>query len=130
MDPNPKNYQLVFEPDLKKFTFDGKESITINCKKATKTISMNCSEIKIKSCQVKSKGKTILSSTKTNEKKDELQIILKEKIKGHATIILEFQGILNDRLLGFYRSQYKQKGKTKYLATTQFEPKMPNRGAR
>jgi len=29
---------------------------------------------------------------------------------------------LNDRLLGFYRSQYKdKKGKTKYLATTQFE---------
>jgi len=29
---------------------------------------------------------------------------------------------LNDRLLGFYRSQYKDgKGKTKYLATTQFE---------
>ena len=34
---------------------------------------------------------------------------------------MEFQGILNDRLLGFYRSQYKQNGKTKYLATTQFE---------
>jgi tricorn protease interacting factor F2/3 len=34
---------------------------------------------------------------------------------------LEFQGTLNDRLLGFYRSQYIQNGKTKYLATTQFE---------
>ena len=31
-------------------------------------------------------------------------------------------GTLNDRLLGFYRSQYKDKsGKRKYLATTQFE---------
>ena len=34
---------------------------------------------------------------------------------------IEFEGILNDRLLGFYRSQYKQGNKTKYLATTQFE---------
>ena len=33
-----------------------------------------------------------------------------------------FTGILNDRLLGFYKSQYKDKrGKTKYMATTQFE---------
>ncbi|NOQ44178.1 MAG: M1 family peptidase, partial [Nitrosopumilus sp.] len=121
MDTNPINYELIFEPDLKKFTFSGKETITIVCKKATKIISLHCSEIKINSCHVKSKGKIINSAAKTNEKKEELQITLKEKIKGKASIILEFQGILNDRLLGFYRSQYQQGGKTKYLATTQFE---------
>ena len=54
-------------------------------------------------------------------RKRRVQITLGNKIKGKATIHLEFQGILNDRLLGFYRSQYKQGGKTKYLATTQFE---------
>ena len=82
---------------------------------------MNCAELKIKSCQVRSAGKLIKSSVMTNEKKEELQITLAKKIKGKSTINLEFQGILNDRLLGFYRSQYKQGGKTKYLATTQFE---------
>ena len=117
----PINYNLTFEPDLKKFTFNGSEIISINCKKATNTIKINCAEIKIKSCTVKSQNKIIKSSVKTNEKKEELQIKLASKIKGVATINLEFQGILNDRLLGFYRSQYKQGGKTKYLATTQFE---------
>ncbi len=82
---------------------------------------MNCSDLKISSCSVKSGEKTIKSTQITNEKKEELQIKLKEKIKGKATINIEFQGILNDRLLGFYRSQYQQNGKTKYLATTQFE---------
>ncbi len=121
MDINPINYELVFEPDLRKFTFGGKETITVYCKKPTKIISINCAEIKIKFCQVKIKGKIIASSVKTDEKKEELQITLKEKIKGLVSITIEFQGILNDRLLGFYRSQYKQGGKTKYLATTQFE---------
>ena len=121
MDTTPINYELTFEPDLKKFTFDGTESILVDCKKPTNTITMNCAELKIKSCQVKSAGKIIKSTPKTNEKNEELQIRLREKIKGKVTINLEFQGILNDRLLGFYRSQYKQGGKTKYLATTQFE---------
>jgi len=121
VDVKPINYKLSFEPDLKRFTFTGKETITINCKKPTKIISINCAEIKIKSLHVKCKGQVLSSSAKTNEKKEELQITLKEKIKGRASIILEFQGILNDRLLGFYRSQYEQRGKTKYLATTQFE---------
>ena len=117
----PINYQLSFEPDLKKFTFDGISSISVNCKKPTNSITMNCAELKIISCQVEAKGKAIRASFKTVEKKEELQIKLDEKIKGNATINLEFQGILNDRLLGFYRSQYRQNGKTKYLATTQFE---------
>ncbi len=121
MGVTPINYELTFEPDLKRFTFDVTESISIVCNKSTSTITMHCAELKIKSCKVQSAGKLIKSTHKTNEKKEELQIKLESKIKGKATINLEFQGILNDRLLGFYRSQYKQGGKTKYLATTQFE---------
>jgi len=121
VEVSPINYELTFEPDLKKFRFAGTESISVYCKKPTSTITMHCAELKIKSCQVKSSGKLIKSIPKTNEKKEELQIKLATKIKGKATIHLEFQGILNDKLLGFYRSQYKQGGKTKYLATTQFE---------
>ena len=121
MNVIPINYQLTFEPDLKKFTFHGRSSIYVNCKKLTKNITMHCAELKIVSCQVKSGKKFIKSIPKTVEKKEELQIILSEKIKGDAIIDLEFQGTLNDRLLGFYRSQYIQNGKTKYLATTQFE---------
>jgi len=121
MDTVPINYNLTFEPDLKKFIFTGTEIITASCKKPTNQIIMHCAELKIKSCIVQS-GNTVISSTpKTNEKKEELSIRLGEKIKGVITISLEFQGILNDRLLGFYRSKYEQNGKTKYLATTQFE---------
>ena len=121
MDPSPLNYKLTFEPDLKKFTFDGLESISINCKKSVNIITMNCAELKIKSCIVKSGKKIIKSTPKINEKKEELQIKLGKKIRGLCTVDLEFEGILNDRLLGFYRSKYQQNGKTKYLATTQFE---------
>ena len=121
MNTTPINYELTFKPDLKKFTFHGTESILVYCKKLTNTITMNCAELKIKSCQVKFAGKIIKSTPQTNEKNEELQIKLGEKIKGNVTINIEFQGILNDRLLGFYRSKYKHGGKTKYLATTQFE---------
>jgi len=76
VDINPKNYELVFEPDLTKFTFEGKEKINIYCKKATKTISLNCSEIKIKSCNIESNKKTISSSFKTSEKSEELKILV------------------------------------------------------
>jgi len=121
VDIAPINYTLTFEPDLKKFVFDGLESILVDCKKQTNKITMNCAEIKIKSCSIQVNDQIIKTKTKTDEKKEQLQIKLPRKIKGKAIITIEFQGILNDRLLGFYRSQYKQGQKTKYLATTQFE---------
>ena len=82
---------------------------------------MNCAEIKIKSCSISHGSQTITPKIKTDEKKEELEIKLPKKINGKATINIKFQGTLNDRLLGFYRSQYKQGKQTKYLATTQFE---------
>ena len=118
---SPIHYELTFAPNLSKFTFDGTEIISINCSKPTNIISMDCAEIKIKSCSVKSKTKTIKSNFKLLPKNEQLSITLEKKIKGKCSIEIEFIGTLNDRLLGFYRSQYKQGKKTKYLATTQFE---------
>lgn len=120
MDIVPKNYELLFEPDLDKFIFTGKEKITIDCKISTNKIIMNCAEIKINSCHVQT-DRDIVCTTKLVPKKEELHIILAEKISGKAELVIEFSGTLNDRLLGFYRSQYKHDNNIKFLATTQFE---------
>ncbi|MBI2128472.1 MAG: M1 family metallopeptidase [Nitrosarchaeum sp.] len=117
----PVNYTLEFEPIFKNFTFNGKEIITINCKENVNSITLHCAELKIKSCHVRHNGISEKAITKIDAKKEELTIIIKNKIKGTAFVEIEFAGELNDRLLGFYRSQYKQNGKTKYLATSQFE---------
>ncbi|GKS67782.1 leucyl aminopeptidase [Nitrosarchaeum sp.] len=117
----PKNYVLEFEPIFKNFTFNGKETITVTCKTLVNSITLHCAEIKIKSCNVRQNGIIQKATTKTVSKKEELLIVIKNKLKGTFFIDIEFTGELNDRLLGFYRSQYKQNGKTKYLATTQFE---------
>ncbi len=117
----PVNYTLEFEPVFKNFTFNGKETITINCNEHVNSITLHCAELKIKSCHVRHNGISEKAITKIDAKKEELTIIIKNKIKGTAFVEIEFAGELNDRLLGFYRSQYKQNGKTKYLATSQFE---------
>ena len=118
----PINYDLEFDPNFKNFTFTGKEIIDIKIPTKTNQIKLDAAELKIKNCHVISKNKTIKASTKLDDKKEELTIKLANKISGLAKLHIEFTGILNDRLLGFYKSQYKDsKGNTKYLATSQFE---------
>jgi len=116
------NYTLQFEPLFHNFTFNGLEIITINLLKSSNSITLNSAELKIKKCHLIQGTKTITAKIKLNEKNESLLVNFSRKIKGNVKICIEFEGSLNDKLLGFYRSQYKdQKGKTKFLATTQFE---------
>ncbi len=117
----PISYNLEFEPDLKKFTFSGKSKITAKCNTPTSKITMDCAELKIHSCKVYAGKKPIKCTVKTDAKSEDLTISLDTRVSGSVYIDLEFSGILNDRLLGFYRSTYMQGGKKRYMATTQFE---------
>jgi len=118
----PINYEITFEPLFHNFKFNGEEIITLNLSKPTNSIKIDAAELSIKESHIIQGGKIISSKSSLNEKEEKLTIKLAKKIKGKAKLSIKFTGTLNDRLLGFYRSQYKDgKGKTKYLATTQFE---------
>ena len=100
------NYDLIFEPLFSNFTFNGKEIISVSISKPIKNIKLNSAELKIKKCYVIKNSKTIHTKFSLNEKKEELSIIFEKKISGKVRICIDFLGTLNDRLLGFYRSQY------------------------
>lgn len=117
----PINYELEFEPDLESFTFTGKSSVLIDCKSSTDKIILNAIELEIKRCTIKTKNETIDSKICLTPEKKELEITLPKNIEGQVIVNFDFTGVLNDKLIGFYRSRYEEAGKTRYLATTQFE---------
>ncbi len=118
---SPENYDLFIEPNLKSFRFKGEVKISLNIKKPTSKIILNSSELKITEAKVKHNNQTIKPKIKLNEKNETLTLELNRQINNSAIIEIKFQGVLNDKLYGFYRSKYLHKGKEKYLATTQFE---------
>lgn len=122
MQASPLHYDLTFEPNFDDFTFSGKEIIDIKIPKLTSVITLNAAELKIKNCHISWNGQKLNAKTRLDEKNETLIITIPKKINGKAKIIVDFIGTLNNRLVGFYRSQYKDKqGKLKFLATTQFE---------
>ena len=115
------NYDIQFEPIFTNFIFNGTEIITLTTT-TTNSFTLNAAELEINNCYLIYKGKTIKVKSSLNQKKETLNIKASKKVSGKIKICIEFKGVLNDRLLGFYRSKYKDKsGKTKHLATTQFE---------
>ena len=119
MNVIPQNYNLEFFPDFKNFTFDGVTTITINCLEPTTVIKLDAVDIMVESCSCSIDGVVFNATFSVGD--GQLAIDTHRSITGECEIKIKYRGILNDKLVGFYRSSYKVGNETKYLATTQFE---------
>jgi len=119
----PIKYDIQIKPDLENFTFHGIETITLNIKKPTKILTLHSKEIDIETASVLiGKNKIFAQKISYNKKLETVSFIFSKSINsGGVKLGIVFQGILNDKMRGFYRSQYKIEEKVYHMATTQFE---------
>jgi aminopeptidase N len=114
----PSHYGLTLAPDLKTATFTGIETIDVDLKEPSKTITLNSAEIEFKSVTVKAAGKEQTATVSTDNEKEQTTFTFPETIPaGPATLTVNYTGILNDKLRGFYLSKTDKRN----YAVTQFE---------
>ncbi|CAG8543698.1 10366_t:CDS:10, partial [Acaulospora colombiana] len=125
----PTHYNLVLIPDLNDFTFTGTEVVNLNINENTKVITLNANEVEVRSAKLVSLNlKTSYSFSAVDithdEQKQTVTLSFPDELPAGCTAALHlvFAGSLNDKMVGFYRSSYKDELKqTKYMASTQFE---------
>ncbi len=120
MAARPVNYNLEFEPIFENFTFRGREEITAESPKPASRLTLHAADIKIQRCIIESE-KGAHDAKVTIKPETEEMLIAMPHAASKFKVRIEFTGVLNDKLAGFYRSRYEAGGQTKYLATTQFE---------
>ncbi len=120
----PSKYRLTLQPDLGTFTFTGEQTTDIEIVVPTARISLNAAELEIGGAVLRRNGASIpVSSISLDADTETATLDFGETLSpGPAQLDMQFTGILNDRLVGFYRSEYQDaEGQTRHLATTQFE---------
>ena len=120
----PSKYRITLQPNLDDFTFKGEQSVDLKILEPTSTIVLNAMELQIASVTLHANGVTLTTkSIAMDEETQTATLDFGETIQpGDGRLEMAFTGILNDKLVGFYRSEYtSQEGETRYLATTQFE---------
>ena len=117
----PLNYKIRLQPDLVNFTFAACAEILLNAPNLVKEIPLNILKIAIWSCNVLEKNKCVACPFLVNTQKEELRILLPEAMIGNITVRIDYQGHINDKMAGFYRSGYMRRKKQKYIAVTQFQ---------
>ncbi|MDE1843659.1 MAG: hypothetical protein KGH95_08425, partial [Thaumarchaeota archaeon] len=65
---SPIHYELEFEPDFKKFTFKGKEKVSVKISRPTNKITLHSAELEIKQCKISCNGKETRPKIKLDEK--------------------------------------------------------------
>jgi puromycin-sensitive aminopeptidase len=124
LDVNPKQYVLELEPNFDDFTFTGSESIELDVVQSTDRIVLNSMEIEIQSGAVSANGSDQQAREIAFDTDAETVTFVFDSAlpAGAATLAIGFTGELNDKLRGFYRSNYQDlDGAEKFLASTQFE---------
>src|SRR6478672_7052327 len=120
----PERYELRLTPDLTSWTFTGREKVSIQITEAVRDIILNAAELELHRVSLKrSDGKVLEGRAILDPANERATLSFPETLAvGKAELMVEFSGILNDKLHGFYRSTYKgADGQDKPLASTQFE---------
>jgi len=119
----PQHYEIRLEPDLKNFTFSGEETVAIEVYEPVNEIQLNALELTIDEVSLSRDSHKLSGKAELDEVNERAILSFDTKVEpGRWSLRIKFRGILNDKLHGFYRSQYKDPaGQTHTIATTQFE---------
>ena len=109
----PISYKLFFQPDLTEGKFSGSEEIVITVEKPAAELVLNSLEEKISDAYLEDSksSKTKVEKITADALTEQVHLKLASSlVPGTYTFHCHFDGILNDKLRGFYRSKYKDAG--------------------
>ncbi|XWS70218.1 hypothetical protein CRYUN_Cryun03dG0029700 [Craigia yunnanensis] len=124
----PKRYDIHLKPDLAVCKFGGNVSIDLDIVSDTRFIVLNAAQLSINPGSVTfshpNSPKVFEASKVGMVEADEILVLdfADTLPKGMGVLAIEFEGVLNDKMKGFYRSTYEHNGEKKNMAVTQFEP--------
>lgn len=114
----PEHYTLSISPDLKAATFTGTEVIEIIVKEPVTSITLNSAEIEFRNVAVESGGTTLPATVTLDKEKQQATFTFQKTIAaGRASLTIDYTGILNGQLRGFYLSKTARRS----YAVTEFE---------
>ncbi len=115
----PTRYDVRLRPSLDDASFAGSVRIQVEATSPTDTFVLNAAELEIISCTFDDAPATF----ELNATDEQITITASEAMTlTTGTLNIEFTGVLNDKLRGFYRSTYIDgDGNEQVIATTQMQ---------
>jgi tricorn protease interacting factor F2/3 len=120
----PMEYRLTIEPDLDRFTFAGRMTLSAHADQPTDAIILDCAELAVWQCILRPHGsdENLITCPFTLDPANaSLTIHLPGTRSGPLQLTVDYTGKINDRMAGFYRSRINADNAPDHIAVTQFQ---------
>jgi puromycin-sensitive aminopeptidase len=134
----PRRYDLTLEPDLDAATFAGHETVVVDVVTPTDEVVLNAADLEIDEATAlpgdgedagtdgggdAADDKPLVATVRLDPDAERAVLRFDRPLPaGPARLHMRFRGVLNDKLVGFYRSTFTDDtGAERVLATTQME---------
>jgi puromycin-sensitive aminopeptidase len=116
---SPTRYEVRLRPDLDDAVFSGEVTIFLDVERTAEVLVLNAADLEIVGCQVGGAD----APWELHEDTERLFVHPAEPVTpGHAVLHVQFEGVLNDKLRGFYRSIYvDENGDEQVIAASQLQ---------
>jgi puromycin-sensitive aminopeptidase len=118
----PSAYRLSFSPDLDAATFTGCAEIDVTLDAPTPVVELNAVDLELRDVTARlPDGTTIVATVELDAQLERATLRFDGRLPaGPVVLRAGFEGVLNDRLIGFYRSTFTDAdGVARTIATTQ-----------
>lgn len=120
----PEEYAIRIAPDIAKLRFAGSVTVKLNVRTPVHELVLNAVELEIKSATLDDQS-IPTSAIKVDPKQETLTLSLATELSvGSHTLILAFNGKINQQGQGLFYAPYQEQGTNakKVMLGTQFEP--------
>jgi puromycin-sensitive aminopeptidase len=122
----PRRYEVELTPDLEAFRFEGHEIVTLDVLEPLRELVCNAVELEISEARMElPSGLELAGRVALDQEAQRATIAFDQALEPASgyRLVVDFSGILNDHLHGFYRSSFTaEDGTEQVIAVTQFEP--------
>ena len=102
----PEHYHLWFAPDFQTDSFRGRATIDVQLAKPALAITLHAAEIAFQEVRIEAGGGAQPATVALDEKRETATLTVTRQLpRGPAKIVINYTGILNDKLRGFYLSK-------------------------
>ncbi len=117
----PQKYQLTLEPDLETCLFAGRVVIDGVLSEPCEEIRLHARDITVRQAALEYGGETVSVAASVDENTTLLTLRLPRRMEGEVTVSIDYNGAINDELVGLYQSPFREDGIPRMMAVTQFE---------
>ena len=120
----PQRYHIRITPDLKRFVFAGRMTLSADADGPTESILLDCAELAVWHCRIRTGGADdpfVDCRFTVDPVASKLTVHAPGTFSGQFELTIEYAGKINDRMAGFYRSRIPVVDGPDHIAVTQFQ---------